>query len=283
MIQDIQPYKLNNQYQNNKPQAESRVLFTEGSLLLLDINDNNIEFPRFKEVSDKISDMTFLFSINEQDFFLAGGTENERSAAIGRLKTTGYDLYNIKTIRKQNPKWLTFAAATAFQLGKWYENNKFCGKCGHLLRPSENDRAMYCDYCGNIIYPKICPVVIVGVTNGDKILLTKYADREHYDRYALIAGFAEIGETIEETMQREVMEETGVKVRNIRYYKSQPWPFSDSLLFGFFCELDGSDEISMDPGELSVATWVHRKDMKATADDVSLTNEMMVKFKNNLF
>ena len=68
------------------------------------------------------------------------------------------------------------------------------------------------------------------------------------DRYALIAGFAEIGETIEETVQREVMEETGVKVKNIRYYKSQPWPFSDSLLFGFFCELDGSDEISMDPG-----------------------------------
>jgi NAD+ diphosphatase len=121
--------------------------------------------------------------------------------------------------------------------------------------------------------------VIVGVTDGDRLLMTKYAGRI-YKRYALVAGFAEVGETIEETVSREVLEEVGVRVKNIRYYKSQPWPFSDSLLMGFYCDLDGSDEIVLDETELSEAEWVHRKDIDVEADGISLTNEMIVHFKN---
>ena len=75
--------------------------------------------------------------------------------------------------------------------------------------------------------------------------MSKYAGR-NYKKYALLAGFAEIGETLEETVKREVMEEVGLKVKNIRYYKSQPWSFSDTLLMGFYCDLDGSDEITLD-------------------------------------
>ena len=97
-------------------------------------------------------------------------------------------------------------------------------------------------------------------------------------RYALIAGFAEIGETIEETVAREVMEEVGLKVKNIRYYKSQPWSFSDTLLMGFFAELDGDDRIRLDENELSVAKWCTREEVPAD-DGVSLTREMMRVFK----
>ena len=111
-------------------------------------------------------------------------------------------------------------------------------------------------------------------------MLTKYADRE-YKRYALIAGFSEVGETIEDTVRREVMEEVGLKVRDLRFYKSQPWPFSDSLLMGFFCDLDGSDEIRLDVNELSEARWVDREDLDIEFDGVSLTNEMIIRFKEN--
>ena len=137
---------------------------------------------------------------------------------------------------------------------------------------------MRCPACGLMEFPKICPAVIVAVTDHDRILMSKYAGRE-YTSYALLAGFAEVGETIEETVQREVMEEVGLKVKNLTYYKSQPWSFSDTLLMGFFCELDGSDQIRLDEEELSLAEWVKREDMQVTADQISLTNEMMLAFQ----
>ena len=140
---------------------------------------------------------------------------------------------------------------------------------------------MRCANCCNMVYPTIAPAVIVGVTNGDKLLMTRYAAGPT-KKYALIAGFAEIGETFEETVVREVMEEAGLKVKNIRYYKSQPWPFSGSLLMGFFCELDGPDTIVMYKDELDEAVWVRREDIDVQFDDVSLTNEMIVCFRDGM-
>ncbi len=136
---------------------------------------------------------------------------------------------------------------------------------------------LYCDKCGNMIYPKIAPAIIVGVTNGNKILMTKYA-KGAYKKYALIAGFSEIGETLEDTVRREVMEEAGVKVKNITYYKSQPWGFDSNLLVGYDAELDGPDEITMDTEELSYAGWLTKDDVDVVCDGVSLTNEMMYQF-----
>ena len=121
-----------------------------------------------------------------------------------------------------------------------------------------------------MVFPKIAPAVIVGVTHGDKILMTKYAGRE-YKRYALIAGFTEIGETAEETVKREVMEEVGLTVKNIRYYKSQPWGFDSNLLLGYFCELAEEG--------LSVAEWVDYHDIPEDKEKLSLTHEMMTYFK----
>ena len=137
---------------------------------------------------------------------------------------------------------------------------------------------MYCPACGQREYPKLNPAVIVAVTEGDKLLLTKYAGRA-YTKYALIAGYTEIGETVEETVQREVMEEVGLKVKNIRYYKSQPWSFTDTLLMGFFVEVDGDDTIRLDENELQVAKWCSREEIPEN-DGISLTREMMEVFKN---
>ena len=122
------------------------------------------------------------------------------------------------------------------------------------------------------------PAVIVGICNDDKILVTKY--RTGFAHYALVAVFTEIGETLEETVQREVLEETGLRVKNIRYYKSQPWGIVDDILAGFYCDVDGDTDIHMDESELKLAEWKTREELELQPDDFSLTNEMMLMFKN---
>ena len=145
--------------------------------------------------------------------------------------------------------------------------------------PSDTERALVCPHCGRIIYPRILPAVIIGVTDKDRLLMTKYAGRR-IPFYALVAGFNEIGETFEETVQREVMEEVGLKVKNIRYYKSQPWGIVDDILAGFYCDVDGDTEITLDRTELKEAVWVDRKDIEGQPQDLSLTNEMMIVFRD---
>jgi len=135
-----------------------------------------------------------------------------------------------------------------------------------------------CPKCGASYYPRISPAVIVAVTDGDRLLLTRYADRPGVN-YALIAGFCEVGESIEDTVRREVMEEVGLKVKNIRFYKSQPWGFSSSLLVGFYCDLDGSGEVTLDGEELALAEWFDRKDIAVNDTSISLTSEMIDTFR----
>lgn len=140
---------------------------------------------------------------------------------------------------------------------------------------------LFCSACKNAVYPKIAPAVIVGIIHGDKILMTKYAGRE-YKKYALIAGFTEIGETLEDTVKREVMEEVGLKVTDITYYKSQPWGFDSNLLVGFFAKLSGTDNVTLDQEELATAEWFQREEIPVEYDDCSLTNDMIIQFKRGL-
>ena len=118
----------------------------------------------------------------------------------------------------------------------------------------------------------------MGVYNGDRLLLTKYAGRP-YKNFALVAGFAEIGESLEQTVRREVKEEVGLNVKNIKFYKSQPWPFTDTILAGFFAELDGDDTITLQEDELSLGVWMDRKDIPPEKLKISLTGEMMEAFR----
>lgn len=126
--------------------------------------------------------------------------------------------------------------------------------------------------------PKICPAVVVAIRNGDKLLMSRYA-RGTYRRYALIAGYVEVGETFEECVRREVMEEVGLKVKNIRYYKSQPWSFSDSVMIGFTADLDGDDTIRLEEDELAEAGWFSRDEIVEYPPYISVGHEMMKAFK----
>lgn len=221
---------------------------------------------------------TFLFSIDGMDYFLFRefGEELWNTDGLPEL-FPGYTWEKIELMRSAGPQEAAFAGVTGMQLYGWYKSRRFCPACGRRMVHSEKERMMHCEACGQVEYPKICPAVIVGVTCKDKILLTRYAGRT-FKKYALIAGFAEIGETIEETVEREVMEEVGLKVKNIRYYKSQPWSFTDTLLMGFFAEVDGDSDIILDETELSEGKWCTRDEVPEN-DGVSLTREMMSAFK----
>lgn len=273
MIQDIFPAVFDNHFENREPDADSRICFfnAKGEFLALCSEDHyEVCFPGYGEFPAD-TPAIYLFSIDRQAFFLIRETEKIPE---------GYEFYSLHVIRdlfKSSHKG-AFAAYSAFHLWKWYSTSRFCGACGAPTEPDTAERAMVCPVCRNRIYPRINPAVIIGVTNGDRILITRY--RKGFAHNALVAGFVEFGETLEETVRREVMEESGLKVKNIRYYKSQPWGIALDLLAGFYCDVDGDDTITMDSGELKYAEWVKREDIVLQPSDYSLTNEMMKRFKD---
>ena len=275
MIQDIAPKIFHNQY--TPPAADGGyIVFAKGQQVLVRTEGKDIVLPDAGEATHDHLQTEYLFSIDDTPFYLT-----QPGSVSERLEAEGCHWQTFSGSGRFTPQWRYFACGVAVHLNRWYDNNRFCGHCGMPLQPKTEERAMYCVHCGNTVYPAISPAVIVGVVHGDKILMTKYADKRDGTRYSLIAGFAEIGEAIEDTVRREVMEEVGVKVKNIRYYKSQPWPFSSSLLLGFFCDLDGDEHIVLDGMELSEAEWVSREDMNIKDDGISLTYEMMAYFQNN--
>lgn len=216
------------------------------------------------------------FSLGECAYFLADLPE----AFVEKAQENGFSYVRMFAMRRKKPKELVFAAATAWHLYVWYRDNRFCGRCGQRLLHSETLRMLSCPCCGNQVFPKIAPAVIVGVTNGESILLTKYADRE-YTRYALVAGFTEIGETAEETVRREVFEETGLLVSEPRYYGSQPWGFDLNLLLGYFCEVKDASALRLDEEELADAAWVHYSELPRDEEGLSLTQRMIGAFRDS--
>ena len=271
MIQDIYPHKLNNHFfPEKRPDEESIIIVVRENDVLV----KGDLFPQRKEVVTLDDKLTYLFSLDDDKNYFLYDVTNDAAASIPE----GYEFVNIRAVRRSGTakKYRVFVAYTALQLARWYKDNAYCGRCGKKTYLDDKERAIRCG-CGNIIYPRIVPAVIVGITNGDKILVTKY--KTGFDHFALVAGFTEIGETLEETVAREAMEETGLKVKNIRYYKSQPWGIVDDILVGFYCDVDGDDTIRMDESELKVAEWRAREDIILQPDDYSLTNEMMTMFK----
>ena len=139
---------------------------------------------------------------------------------------------------------------------------------------------MRCPHCGYVIFPRINPAVTVALTHEDKLLVTRYSGRQQTNLYALIAGFVEIGESAEECVAREVMEEVGLKVKNIRYYGSQPWGFAGNLQIGYTAEVDGSADIVLDRDELSEAFFISRDELEENSVRPALTQEMIEEFRS---
>lgn len=277
MIQDIAPKVFHNEYREEIPKGGDTALFYRGKYTLLKKgSEGDIVFPKVSDFTAPGTVFTYLFRIDEEKYFLV---ETRGSLVPDGLKGAGYTLERQWLFRSAVPRDRAFAAVTGLQMADWYRSRRFCGECGTRLTKDHKERMMRCPECGRLYYPVICPGVIVAVVHNGRLLMSKYAHGE-YRRFALIAGFNESGESIEDTVHREVMEEVGLRVKNLRFYKSQPWPFSDTLLMGFFCELDGDDEtITLQKEELSEAGWYTPDEVPEDFEHASLTSEMMTVFR----
>lgn len=278
MIQDIGPHKYDLTYGQQKAQDDDYVLYMKNNQTLLRRKeDSSYEIPCFSDFPNEKETMKenayYLFAIDNKKYFYI--TEMEQG------EKPGFELCKTPVFRTMTPMYQAFAGITATQIHRWKESRQFCGRCGHRTEDSLKERALVCPHCGQTEYPKISPAIIVAITNGDKIVMSRYrVNSNPYRGYALIAGFVEIGETFEDTVRREVMEEVGLKVKNIRYYKSQPWAFSDSEMIGFFAELDGdNDTIVLQEDELSEAGWFTRDEIPDETMMNSIGSELKMVFK----
>ena len=194
MIQDIEPHRLYNQYDPAaSPRPEDTVLLLRGASVAVR-TEAGVSFPTVRELPAALRESLFyLFAVDDERYFLCHDTETE---------LPGYPFTDLKKLREAEPlpKYRVFAALTGKHLADWYRDTRFCGRCGSAMGHSVKERAMVCPQCGYTAYPRIMPAVIVGVINGDRLLLTRYS--RGYNHNALIAGFTEIGETVEQTVAR---------------------------------------------------------------------------------
>jgi NAD+ diphosphatase len=170
-----------------------------------------------------------------------------------------YKIEALRPLYGRLPQDLTRTARFAVHLMHWDRNTRFCGACGAPTQDKQEERAKVCPSCKTLFYPRIAPAVIVAILDGKKILLA-HNKRFATPVYSLIAGFIEMGETAEQCIEREIMEEVGLRVKNIRYFSSQPWPFPDSLMLGFTAEYAGG-QVRADGDELLDARWFCPPDM----------------------
>ena len=228
------------------------------------------------EASEIADQAVYAFSVDESPMFLIPG--KAMADRIPEGSPEGMEYVDIRELYDRHERWPALAAVTARHLDHWYGEHRYCGCCGSVMEHSDKERAMICPECRNIQYPRISPVIMAAITDGDRLLVTRYSGRP-YKGLALIAGFVEIGESVEGALQREVMEEVGLKVKDLKYFGSQPWGFSDSLITGFFASLDGSDVVTVDRSELSEAVWMHRDELPQMKNDMSITAVMIEAFR----
>lgn len=269
MLQEIAPHVYHCEFRSPAPRDNDLVTIFDGRGVLLD----GAGYPtvaRLRALGVADDALVYLFAIDDTAYFLLW----EVSDAVRQALTPDSN----DACRRIADPYAPLAGATALHLSRWYRSNRFCGHCGAPTRRDEKERAMRCTACGAVVYPTIAPAIAVAIRDGDRIVLTKYADRET-PRYALIAGFVEIGETLEDTVRREAMEEVGLRIKNIRYHGNQPWGFSSNLMLGFWADLDGDDTITLDRNELREAVWMDRVGVPATPNAHDLTHTMMELFR----
>ena len=166
-----------------------------------------------------------------------------------------------------------YLATRAIQLLDWRKNHRFCGKCGTPTAIKTGQFAMLCPACGLVVYPRISPAVMVLIRRGDELLLAR-SPRFRPGIYSALAGFVEAGETLEQCAHREVMEEVGITITNLRYFRSQSWPFPDSLMVAFFADY-AAGIITPDPSEIEDAKWFSRSALPALPEPVSLARQLI--------
>jgi NAD+ diphosphatase len=167
--------------------------------------------------------------------------------------SAGYAWRGLRSLFGAADEAMLGVAARAFQLAEWARTHRFCGACGSATVLAAGERCFKCIHCGHLAYPRISPAMMVLIRKGDAVLLALHANSPS-GRFTPLAGFLESGESVEEAVHREVFEEVGLRVHNLRYFSSQSWPFPHSLMLAFTADyLDG--DIRIDPVEIAEARW----------------------------
>lgn len=219
------------------------------------------------------------------------GLQTEPSLYLGTLDNhlcfTGYldshielpDQFRFEELRSlfgQIDDYSYLLSGRAVHILDWYQNHRYCGKCGTLNDDKADERAKICPSCGTIVYPTICPAIIVAVEKGDSILLAHAAHFAN-NMYSVIAGFVEPGETLEDCVKREIKEEVGLEVKNIQYFGSQPWPYPNSLMIGFTAEYV-SGNITIDQKEIDDAGWFTVHNLPQLPKSISISRSLIDEF-----
>ncbi|MBN2350735.1 MAG: NAD(+) diphosphatase [Bacteroidales bacterium] len=273
MIHEIFPYRFNNQFVSAKEiREEDFILYYRENTLLVKKNNEELEIPRKKDFfgySTSIKNV-FLFTLDDVSCFLIWDCpEMDNDQFIFK------EINFFRTFKQKEIAWISIVG---LQVMNWYLQNRYCGKCGSATKEKPDERAIICPNCNTTVFPKISPAIIVAIINNNKILLAHNANFPE-SWHSLVAGYVDIGESLEEAVKREVKEEVGLDVKNIRYYKSQPWPFSGSMMIGFFAEADDRQPVCPDNIEITEAAWYTRGNLPNHPPGISIAGEMIDKFE----
>ena len=243
------------------------------------LTSKNSDFLIFEEEDLKWSEMNivnrqFLGFLNNKPCYLSELT-SESKIDDGTMLTP------LRNLLGRIPDSLFTVCSRSIQLSEWYKNNQFCGACGSKMQRHNTERAMYCECNNLLIYPKISPCIIVLVTKGEELLL---AHNKNFPGafYSTLAGFIEAGESAESAIHREIYEEVKIKVKNIKYYGSQSWPFPSQLMLGYHAEyLEG--DITPDGEEIDSADWFnYRKLPQVPTGNISISGQLIESYIDRL-
>ncbi|MDD1730154.1 MAG: NAD(+) diphosphatase [Methanospirillum sp.] len=192
---------------------------------------------------------------------------------VGAMLPEGWRSSPVRELSGKVPDNDMAIASYAVRILDFDRSNTFCGRCGAQTRPLTTERARICTACSRITYPRISPAIIVLIKKGEEVLLAR-SPNSPLGFFSVIAGFNEPGENLEQTVHREVDEEVGITVRNLRYFGSEPWPFPDSLMIGFVADHAGG-EIRIDNLEIEAAGWFTRDSLPPFPSKTSITRSLI--------
>lgn len=184
------------------------------------------------------------------------------------------NLRSLLSVSQNEQEYVTLSRAA--QLIIWHNEHRFCGRCGHTMLHHAVDLAKHCEQCSLVQYPRISPCIIVLVVDGDRCVLAR-SPRFPPGRFSTLAGFIEAGESAEAAVHREIREEVGIEVNNVRYFKSQSWPFPHALMLGFFADYAGG-ELLADGVEIEEANWYHRDEMPDLPPSFAISSALIQEF-----
>ncbi len=241
--------------QSRGPATEAWWFLFHGDRLLVDTTGETEQIPRWNDPAERE-----VRPVRTQYLGTMDGVPCFSGELAAAVAPDGAAFRPLRSLLGVLSDELFSLAGRAFQVMDWDRSHRYCGSCGRPTEPAEGERAKICPRCGIQFFPRVTPAVIVAVVRGRKILLA-HARRFPTVFYSILAGFVEPGETFEECIAREVREETGIEVANLRYFGSQPWPFPHSLMVGFTAEYAGG-ELVLEEKELVEAGWFGAEEVR---------------------